>query len=136
MKALILNNKVVDLNEHTFDVAPPLHWVDAPNETTIGDLYENGQIKIIRISDEEKAEKQLRWLRKERDKLLRASDWTQYNDVTLDSDKKNAARSFAIREKQLQKNLDSHEQLIGHLKGLGSSSDFKIFTNNCCYKKK
>ena len=88
MKALILNNKVVDLNEHTFDVAPPLHWVDAPNETTIGDLYENGQIKIIRISDEEKAEKQLRWLRKERDKLLRASDWTQYNDVTLDSDKK------------------------------------------------
>ena len=88
MKALILNNTVVDLNENIFDVAPPLHWVDAPNETRIGDLYENGQIKIIRLSDEEKAERQLRWLRKERDKLLRDSDWTQYNDVTLDSDKK------------------------------------------------
>ena len=57
----------------------------------IGDVplnLPNGQIKTIRLSDEEKAERQLRWLRKERDKLLRASDWTQFNDVTLDSDKK------------------------------------------------
>ena len=88
MKALILNNTVVDLNENIFDVAPPLNWVDAPNGTRIGDVYENNAIKFIRISDEEKTERQLRWLRKERDKLLRASDWTQYNDVTLDSDKK------------------------------------------------
>ena len=88
MKALILNNTVVDLNEHTFEVSSSMKWVDAPDGTRIGDVYENDTIKFFRLSDEEKAERQLRWLRKERDKLLRASDWTQYNDVTLDSDKK------------------------------------------------
>ena len=56
-------------------------------------------------------------------------EYMKEQKLQLDSDKKNAARSFAIREKQLQKNLDSHEQLIGHLKGLGSSSDFKILDN-------
>ena len=51
-------------------------------------------------------------------------EYLKEQKLQLDNDKKNAARSFAVREKQLQKNLDSHEQLIGHLKGLGSSSDF------------
>ena len=46
--------------------------------------------------------------------------------LQLDNDKRNALRSFAMREKQLQKNLDSHEQLIGHLKGLGSEKDFNM----------
>ena len=46
--------------------------------------------------------------------------------LQLDNDKRSATRAFAIREKQLQKNLESHEQLIGHLKGLSSSNDFKI----------
>lgn len=43
MKALILENKVVQIEEQAFDVAQPLEWVDIPNgvSVNVGDTYKN-----------------------------------------------------------------------------------------------
>ena len=43
MKALILNNKVVDTHKTGFPVAPPLEWLDAPDTVRVGFSYQNGQ---------------------------------------------------------------------------------------------
>ena len=40
MKALILNNKVVDVQENEFEVADTMSWVDCDNTVKIGDLYD------------------------------------------------------------------------------------------------
>ena len=44
----------------------------------------------------------------------------------LDVDKRQADKSFAIREKQLEKVQSAHMSLAGHFKGLGHGSDFKL----------
>lgn len=41
MKALILNEQVVQVEEQEFPVAPPLYWVDCQNEVQAGWKYEN-----------------------------------------------------------------------------------------------
>ena len=35
-------------------------------------------------------------------------------------------KSFAIREKQIDKVIESQQILIGHFKGLGTGNDFKV----------
>ena len=42
MKALILRNRVVQIEAEVFDVAPPLHWVECSDEITTEWTYENG----------------------------------------------------------------------------------------------
>lgn len=42
MKALIYNNKVVDIQDNEFDVHSDMYWVDTDNDILIGSLYENG----------------------------------------------------------------------------------------------
>lgn len=42
MKALILNNQVVDVAKVAFDVAPPLEWHNCPPECKPGWAFDNG----------------------------------------------------------------------------------------------
>lgn len=45
MKALIHNNRVVDLSETPFEVHSDLFWVDANDDVRVGWEYDNGSIK-------------------------------------------------------------------------------------------
>ena len=40
-KALVLNNKVIQISETNFDVAEPLQWVDCDEQVSVGWFYEN-----------------------------------------------------------------------------------------------
>jgi len=42
MKALILNNIVVDLNESEFPVSPEMSWADCDDTVKVGYTYSNG----------------------------------------------------------------------------------------------
>jgi hypothetical protein len=46
MKALILNGKVVDINETRFPVAPELTWVDCAQEVKVNWLYSDGVFSV------------------------------------------------------------------------------------------
>tara|TARA_S200002703_G_scaffold39476_1_gene34602 strand:+ start:552 stop:845 length:294 start_codon:yes stop_codon:yes gene_type:complete len=41
MKALILNNKVIEIQKNEFEVAPPLKWVECDNTITVEHTYSN-----------------------------------------------------------------------------------------------
>ena len=43
MKALVLNNKVVDLQENSFPVHESMEWIDCDNTVETGFTYENGK---------------------------------------------------------------------------------------------
>jgi hypothetical protein len=45
MKALILENKVVDLAEKEFEVSKSFSWVDCDSTVKHGDFYENGRFE-------------------------------------------------------------------------------------------
>ena len=84
MKALILDGKVVQLSEATFEVHEDLSWVDATADAEVGGGYADGVFtpKDTR-TDEEKAADALARLRSERNKLLRATDYLALSDTTL-----------------------------------------------------
>ena len=42
MRALIFNNKVVDVKENEFTVSASMTWVDCPDDTQIGAAYSDG----------------------------------------------------------------------------------------------
>ena len=51
MKALIMNNTVLDIEKRDIDVYDYYHediaklFVDCPDDTELGDVYENGEFK-------------------------------------------------------------------------------------------
>ena len=46
MKALIVENKVIQIEEESFPVAPPMMWIDdIPAEVEAGYLYEDEEFK-------------------------------------------------------------------------------------------
>jgi hypothetical protein len=45
MRALLLNNKVVDVQSADFPVHPSMTWADAPSGCKIGWILDNGVIK-------------------------------------------------------------------------------------------
>lgn len=45
MKALLLDNDVVDVAQEAFLVASPLYWMDAPNECQVGWILNNGVLE-------------------------------------------------------------------------------------------
>ena len=77
MKALIFENRVVQLEETPFEVHEALFWVDAPDGTEYGDVYEDGVIKKPTVPLEIH---ELR-VRAERNRLLSTTDWTQAADI-------------------------------------------------------
>jgi hypothetical protein len=43
MKALVLNQQVVQVEQQEFEVHPSLVWIDCPDGVTAGWKYENGE---------------------------------------------------------------------------------------------
>ena len=95
MKALIFNNKVVDVQPTEFEVHPSMTWVDCPDDCQMGSEYRDGA--IIPIPGPTDA-KRLEQLRMQRNKKLRKSDWTQNRDVVLSNDSEWATYRQALRD--------------------------------------
>lgn len=84
MKALIFENKVVDIQPEPFPVAPSMEWYNAPEGCQVGWLLENGQIVTNdKRTDAEKAEDELTDLRNKRNSLLQKTDWWALSDVSM-----------------------------------------------------
>ena len=49
--------------------------------------------------------------------------------IQLEKDKRQFSQSIAVREKQIEKIISSHETLKGHFRGLGSPEDFALLEN-------
>jgi len=89
MKALIMEGRVVDVSAEPFEVADNMFWEDAPTDCKAGWIYKDGQfIDPDEKTPEEIASIQIKYLRSERNKKLKASDWTQMPDVDLTSTQK------------------------------------------------
>jgi hypothetical protein len=58
MKALILNNKVVDVKENEFEVAPTMFWVDCDDTVKTGFTYDGSTFTSNEPTAEEIAEAQ------------------------------------------------------------------------------
>lgn len=84
MKALILEGKVVDLAETTFEVASTMQWVDCDDSVEVGFTYADGVFTHWDTrTDAEKAEAALAALRSERNKRLKMTDYLALSDNTL-----------------------------------------------------
>jgi hypothetical protein len=79
MKALILNNQVVDVQDDAFPVHPSLVWIDCDDSIKIGDTYKNGKFSRV----EYYSRPPIDTLRKKRNQLLAETDWMAFKDVTL-----------------------------------------------------
>ncbi len=73
MKALILNGKVVDVNEKEFEVHSSMSWVDCDDKVKHGWTYDGKTFKSNEPSFT--AEEELDRLRAKRNAILQASDW-------------------------------------------------------------
>jgi hypothetical protein len=72
MKALIFDNKVVDVSEVGFEVHPSLTWMDAPDGCEKGWNLVNGALKAPAGPTDEEVSS---FNRQTRDTLLSETDW-------------------------------------------------------------
>lgn len=80
MKALIQNNKVVDVQETEFEVHESLSWVDCDSSVKIGWTYDGTSFETNIPT--RTAEDLLNDLRRSRNKLLSETDWWVLPDRT------------------------------------------------------
>lgn len=86
-KALLENNIVVQVSEETFEVHPSLVWVDCSDEVLNGWSYDGVSFSNPNaVTAEEQAEIDLAELRRERNTLLRETDYLALSDNTLTSE--------------------------------------------------
>ena len=89
MKALIFENKVVDVQEKEFDVSPSMTWMDAPEGCQTGWILENKKLVTSdKRTDEQKKADNLEGLRMERNFLLSQTDWWASQDLTMTDEQK------------------------------------------------
>jgi hypothetical protein len=93
MKALIFNNRVVDISTTPFEVAETMTWVDCPDNTQTGWKYENSEFSPPQTQEELDAA-QLAYVKKEAKKKLSKTDWAILPDVNIS----NRAEFEAYRE--------------------------------------
>ena len=85
MKALIFQNKVVDVSETEFDVHSGMSWVDCDDNVKIGFSYNGSSFVSNAPSSDEVAATNLQLLRKRRNQLLKETDYLALSDQTLSS---------------------------------------------------
>ena len=90
MKALILNNKVVDLHEQEFEVHSSLSWVDCDNTVEVGDNYDGSSFSKNIIT----FEMAMSALRSQRNFLLKETDHYALSDQTLSDDMRTYRQSL------------------------------------------
>ena len=79
MKALIFQNKVVDLVDNEFPVSPEMHWMDAPEGCKTGWALENGAL----VAPLSLTEESMLALRLQRNQRLKETDYLALADSTL-----------------------------------------------------
>ena len=82
MKALIFENKVVDLCETEFPVSPEMEWVDCDDTVKAGYSYEDGVFtkpNLLNVSAED-------MLRRDRNKKLLETDWEMLKGLETGAD--------------------------------------------------
>ena len=112
MKALIHDDKVVDVKEQSYEVHPSMSWIDCPNDIRIGFFYDGKTFKSDEQTPEEIIKIRMIQLREIRDSLLSETDWTTISDNDLSWLEKRKwkkyrkqLRNFPIdAEKQLKEN--------------------------------
>ena len=85
MKALIFQNKVVDISETEFDVHSGMSWVDCDDNVKIGFSYNGSSFVSDVPSSDEIAATKLQSLRQRRNQLLKETDHLALSDQTLSS---------------------------------------------------
>ena len=105
MKALILDNQVVDVQDNTFPVHPSLVWIDCDDSIKIGDTYKDGKFSRVELN----IRPPIDTLRKQRNRLLAETDWWASSDLVM-SDERKAYRQ-ALRD--LPSGLDTEEKVKG-----------------------
>ena len=78
--ALILNNKVVDVADVQFEVAPEMTWVDCSADVQIGWGYDGSTFTDPNVKTSEELLYELRY---ERNQMLEATDYLALSDNTL-----------------------------------------------------
>ena len=113
MKALIHDEKVVDVKEQSYEVHPSMSWIDCPNDIRIGFFYDGKTFKSSEQTPEEIIKIRMNQLRQIRDSLLNETDWTSISDNDLSwlakrkwRKYRKQLRNFPIdAERQLKKNV-------------------------------
>ena len=105
MKALILDNQVVDVQDNTFPVHPSLVWIDCDDSIKIGDTYKDGKFSRVELN----IRPPIDTLRKQRNRLLAETDWWASSDLVMSDDRK--AYRQALRD--LPSGLDTEEKVKG-----------------------
>ena len=105
MKARILDNQVVDVQDNTFPVHPSLVWIDCDDSIKIGDTYKDGKFSRVELN----IRPPIDTLRKQRNRLLAETDWWASSDLVM-SDERKAYRQ-ALRD--LPSGLDTEEKVKG-----------------------
>ena len=109
MKALIHDDKVVDVKEQSYEVHPSMSWIDCPNNIRIGFFYDGKTFKSDEQTPEEIFEIRMVQLREIRDSLLNETDWTAIPDNDLSWLEKRKWRKY---RKQLRNfPIDAERQL-------------------------
>ena len=109
MKALIHDDKVVDVKEQSYEVHPSMSWIDCPNDIRIGFFYDGKTFKSDEQTPEEIFEIRMIQLREIRDSLLNETDWTAIPDNDLSWLEKRKWRKY---RKQLRNfPIDAERQL-------------------------
>ena len=103
MKALILNNKVVDLHEQEFEVHSSLSWVDCDNTVEVGDNYDGSSFSKNIIT----FEMAMSALRSQRNFLLKDTDHYALSDQTLSDD----MRTYRQSLRDITNNLNTVEDV-------------------------
>ena len=90
MKALILNNQVIDVNEKETPAVPDCKWVDCDDKVKIGWGYDGSKFTdpVVELDVEPTTEQLEIEVRIQRNSLLTQSDWTQMPDSALSDSKK------------------------------------------------
>ena len=109
MKALIHDDKVVDVKEQSYEVHPSMSWIDCPNDIRIGFFYDGKTFKSDEQTPEEIFEIRMVQLREIRDSLLNETDWTAIPDNDLSWLEKRKWRKY--RKKLRNFPIDAERQL-------------------------
>jgi len=96
MKALIHNNKIIEITENAYPTHESLIWIDAPENAEVGDSYVNGELIKPQVETTTWAD-----IRATRDYLLAQSDW----HITLATEKGIAVSQEVLNYRQALRDI-------------------------------
>jgi len=96
MKALIHNEKIIEITENTYPVHESLIWIDLPQGAEVGDGYVNGELIKPQAETTTWAD-----IRATRDYLLAQSDW----QITLATEKGMAVPQEVLNYRQALRDI-------------------------------